>query len=288
MRLLLKSALVPVFGLMAFCALAQPEVPVAEPTEASDFDLAAPIDDITEQTLPQSRRTLPYDHVREVDVLYKQYVWRVIDVREKMNLPFAYPGKRFFEVLHEAAAQGDIPVYGTEDDRFTTRLPSSVVSAIGSSVDTIFTLNPITYQEEPQVVINTINPEDIKRFRVKEVWWFDRETSQMRVRILGIAPLYDKKDDAGNLLYEMPLYWVYYPQTRAYLTHELVFNEANVASPMSWTDLFEARIFSSYVYKTSNVLDRRLQDYLTGTELLQEGEKIKQTLFNWDQDMWQH
>ena len=34
-----------------------------------------------------------------------------------------------------------------------------------------------------------LNPEDVKRFRLKEVWFFDEETSTLQVRILGIAPL---------------------------------------------------------------------------------------------------
>ena len=46
------------------------------------------------------------------------------------------------------------------------------------------------------------------------------------------------------------------------------------------------RYFDSYVIKESNVYDRRLEDYLSGRDLLLEGEKIEEAIFNKEQDMW--
>jgi len=46
------------------------------------------------------------------------------------------------------------------------------------------------------------------------------------------------------------------------------------------------RKFSSYIFKESNVFDRRIQDYATGIDLLLEGEKIKADIFNKEHDMW--
>jgi Gliding motility associated protein GldN len=48
------------------------------------------------------------------------------------------------------------------------------------------------------------------------------------------------------------------------------------------------RRFSRYVYKESNVQNRRLQDYLQGMDLLLEGEKIKQEIFNFEHDLWSY
>ena len=86
---------------------------------------------------------------------------------------------------------------------------------------------------------------------MKEVWFFDEESSTLQVRILGIAPLIDKTDENGNFLYEKPMFWVYYPQAREILARERVFNIGNDASAITWEDLMEMRYFSSYIFKES-------------------------------------
>lgn len=256
-------------------------------TEA-DAENAGPVDDIVEKRTVLEKRVLPYDHIREADVFWEKRVWRIVDIREKMNLPFANQERPFFTILQEAAESGELTVYSVENDKFTSRLTSEEVASMGASIDTVVTFNPETYEEELQVVRNELNPEDVKRFRIKEVWFFDKESSTMQVRILGIAPLIDVKDENGNFKYEQPMFWVYYPDAREMLARERVFNVGNDASPMSWEDIMEMRFFSSYIYKESNVHNRRLEDYVSGIDLLLEADKIKQEIFNWENDLWSY
>ncbi|MCB0571098.1 MAG: gliding motility protein GldN, partial [Phaeodactylibacter sp.] len=208
------------------------------------------------------------------------------DVREKMNLPFAYPERPLFTILQEAAESGEITVYSTEDDKFSVPLTPDEVASMGASVDTIATVDPETYEETFQIVRNEVNPTDVKRFRIKEIWFFDEESSTLQVRVLGIAPLIEEFDDNGNFKYERPMFWVYYPAARQVLGREKVFNVGNDNNPMTWEDIFEMRFFSSYIYKESNEFDRRLEDYLSGVDLLMEAENIKQEIFNFEHDLW--
>ncbi len=288
MKIALKLFSFLVFGLVMIAAtpaFAQtPETTTR--TEASEPDEDAPLDDIVEKRIIYERPVLEYQPIREADVFWEKRIWRVIDVREKMNLPFSYPEEPFFTILMDAATNGEISVYSTEDDKFTHRLQGEEVASMGGSVDTVITFDPETYEEQVQVVRNDLNPEDVKRFRLKEVWFFDEQTSTMMVRILGIAPLIDINDDQGNFRYEKPMFWVYYPEIREVLARHRVFNVGNDASPTSWEDLLEMRFFSSYIYKESNVQDRRLQDYLTGVDLLLEADKIKNEIFNFEHDLW--
>ncbi len=248
-----------------------------------------PLDDVVKKEVMMERRVLPYQPVRESDIMWQRWVWRVLDIREKMNLAFAYPEEPFFKIVSDAAAKGDLPVYSTEDDKFTKRLSTEDVLNMLSKTDTIVTFDPETYEEKVQVVRNQINFEDVKRFRIKETWFFDRETSTMQVRILGIAPLIDVKDNNGNFRYESPMFWVYYPQARELFARHRVFaNGENLNATISWEDLFEMRYFASYIYKGSNVHDRRLDEYLTGVDLLLESEKIKNEIFNFEHDLWQY
>ena len=273
-------------GLAASAAEAQ--IPETVITEASGTIDEGPLDDIVQRTLMDEKPVLPYDPVREADIFWEKRIWRVIDVREKMNQPFVYPDEPFAQILLDAASNGDITVYSTEDDKFSYPLTMDEVASQMGSIDTIEAFNPDTYETEIKVVSNDLDPTDIKRFRIKEVWFFDEESSTMQTRILGIAPLKDEKGDDGEVLFEAPMFWVYYPEARQVLARHKVFNPNNDASPTSWEDLFEMRYFSSYIFKQSNVQDRRLQEYLTGVDMLLEGEKIKQEIFNFEQDLWSY
>ena len=272
----------------ASAAVANAQIPETVITESSGPVQQGPLDDIVKRTLMDEKPVLPYDPVREADIFWEKRIWRVIDVREKMNQPFMYPEMPFAKILLDAATNGEITVYSTEDDKFTYPLTMDEVGSKMGSTDTLEVFDPDTYETSIKVVQNDLNPTDIQRFRIKEVWFFDEESSTMQVRILGIAPLQDVKDENGNFQYENPMFWVYYPDARAMLARHKVFNDANDASPTSWEDLFEMRYFSSYIFKQSNVQDRRLQDYLTGVDMLLEGQKIKQEIFNFEQDLWSY
>ncbi|MFT5833167.1 MAG: gliding motility associated protein GldN [Cognaticolwellia sp.] len=264
--------------------------PTPEPvvTESSNPEADTPLDGVYERKIIEETAPLKYDNIREADVFWEKRIWRVLDVREKMNKPFVYPENPFINIMLDAAKEEKITLYSTIDDKFTEALGPNEASTIGVSVDTIITFDPETFEEQMKVVRNELNWEDIKRFRLKEVWFFDEETSTMQVRILGIAPLREVYDDQGNFKYEQPMFWAYYPELRDVLAREASFNPLNDATRMSWEDIFEMRYFSSYIYKESNVYDRRIQDYMTGVDILLEADKIKNQIFNFEHDLWSY
>jgi gliding motility associated protien GldN len=267
---------------------AQPKIEPAENKGDVPKDADAPLDGIVERKTILEKEVLPWEPVRESDVMWSKRVWRVIDVREKMNLPFVYPEEPFFTIIMKGIKDSTLRAFKTDNDKFWYKLSAQEVSTIGSRVDTITKVDPITYETKLIIAVSTLNPEDIKRYRIKEEWFFDRQYSTMKVRILGIAPLRDVMDDAGNFLFEQPLFWIRYPDCREYFGRHRVFIDGNDSNPLSWEDLFELRRFSSYVFKESNVHNRRLQDYMQGIDILLEGEKIKQEIFNYEHDLWSY
>jgi gliding motility associated protien GldN len=252
----------------------------------------APLDDIVKKDIMTERRVLAYQPLRESDVFWEKRIWRIIDVREKMNLPFTYPEDPFFKILSDAATKGDLPVYSTDEDgaKFKKRLSTDDVLSMLSKTDTVVTFDPETYEEKVQIVRNDINWEDVKRFRIKEVWFFDKETSTLQVRILGIAPMIDVRDNEGNFRFEKPMFWVYYPHARELFARHRVFTTGgNNNATISWEDLFEMRYFASYIYKESNVYDRKIEDYIPpSVDMLMESERIKNEIFNFEHDLWQY
>ncbi len=69
-------------------------------------------DDAIERNLVKDRTPLPYEYLREDDAVYREKIWREIDTREKMNLPFRYAAnedngnQRFISILFKAIQDG--------------------------------------------------------------------------------------------------------------------------------------------------------------------------------------
>ena len=265
------------------------QVPDNIMTESGTILREAPLDDITGSSIRQTKKLLPYEPLRESDVFWKKRVWRVIDVREKMNQTFSYPVRPLFQIFLDAIKNEERPMRVFADEDFKQEMVQEQIDKQLFKIDSIPIQDPVTYEITVKEVKNDINFEDIKRYRVKEIWYFDKQSSTQKVRILGIAPLIQVKSDQGSTIGETPLFWVYYPEAREYLVSEMVFNPANDASQISWEDLMEMRYFSSYIIKVSNVGDQRLQNQFgSGRDMLLESEKLKQSIFNYENDLWVH
>lgn len=237
------------------------------------------------------KQPLDYQYQREADVMWSKNIWRVVDVRQKMNLPFAYPQRPLAQIIHEAARHGEITVYDptvVNADQFKQVMSVTDAGKIGERIDTVYNLNPITFEEELTVVKTELTWDKITKYRIKEVWFFDTRTSTMQVRIIGLAPVMEYYDAAGNYMGDMTMYWIPYEELRTMFAREVVYNEHNDWQQFSWDDLFQMRRFESFIYKESNVYDRNINEYTAGIDAQIESERIKQELFEKEHDMWNY
>jgi gliding motility associated protien GldN len=268
----------------------------AEKTESSLPSEDFFIDDIVDKRLIVENRVMDYQPIREADISWEARIQRVIDTREKLNLPFRSQELNLFTTFIELIKNEELTVFS--DEKFKNPLAKEDIDKKLSSLDTITDFDYDTYTEVIKVVKNDINWENIFSYRIKEIWFFDKETSTMRQQILGIAPIYASPKDQESGIPPSPLFWVYYPEARVPLAKYRVFNENNDIAPMTWTDLFDTRVFTSYIYKRSNVLDYRLKDYyvpdpnaevdMSGIDMLLHSDKIKNELFNFEHDLWEY
>lgn len=279
-----------------------PIVVVPSTGGGSAFDSVKPSlrnDASIERNLIKDRQPLAYEHIREDDAVYRQRVWREIDTREKMNLPFRYAAdedngnQRFISILLQAIKNREITAFDVVDDRFTTPLtPAKVMESFAGGVDTVPVYDMQGNITRYEVRTREFDPDSIYQYRIKEEWVFDKESSRMFVRILGICPVKPLiSQTTGEKLGMIPLFWVYYPDCRPILSKYEAFNGKNYGARMTWEELFENRMFSSYITKTTldNPYDRRLKDYIKDPILrLLEGENIKEKIFNYEQDLWSY
>jgi gliding motility associated protien GldN len=247
-----------------------------------------------------ARTPLVYEHLRADDALFAEKVWRELDLREKMNQPFRYEARddngsqMFVDILLKAVKTGQVTAF--QDDRFSIPMPVNEVELLTSgTADTtpVYSLTDMTKIESYKVTRATFDAKSVTKLRLKEEWVFDRESSRMFCRILGIGVL--KTEYIPNTNKERgtsTLFWVYYPDMRPILTKYEVYNPKNMGqSRLTWEELFESRMFSSYITKSTidNAANRNIRQYIKDPILsLLEGDNIKDKIFNYEQDLWSY
>ncbi len=250
-----------------------------------------------------NKRPVPYDYVREADVMWSKIIWRVLDLREKQNFPLYYPTRPIDSrmnlvtlLLHGIDNEG-VTAYSTDDplNEFKQPLTKEQVDVqMGAKTDTIKVPDPNTGELVTKIIQRDRQIEAVKQIMIKEKWYFDKQHSVLKVRVLGICPILvrNKEDQFGNPTEEIEkklTFWVYYPEVRNLLANHEVYNRFNDAQYYSFDDLFFQRKFSSFIFKESNVYDNRpISSYTSGIETLWESERIKESIFKFEHDLWEY
>jgi gliding motility associated protien GldN len=293
-------------NLVAPAADTIPVVPQAQPEiDLGTVRKSLRNDDAVERNLVKDRTPLNYEHIREDDAVFRQRLWRELDVHEKMNLPFQYRGEddngsqRFISILLKAIKNGDVTAFSPIDDRFTT--PITVGEITQQLVGAPKTIQVPDWTADPDgskgimkdsVIVEEFNADNaVEKYWIKEDVVFDKESSRLHVRILGIAPLKTISNPDGSFRDVTPLFWVYYPDLRPMLAQYEAYNGKNYGARLSWEELFESRMFSSRIIKSTfeNPYDQFIAGYVKDPILrLLEGDNIKEKIFNYEQDLWSY
>jgi gliding motility associated protien GldN len=256
-----------------------------------------------------------YAPLRQADVMWSRKIWREIDMRQKINHPFYYPEnngivgsamtgdrKSLIDVIYSAVKEGSITAYGNAvyDDEFRQEMSQEEIKLIGGASETIIEVidwDAVAEGADPEQAKTTklnivpFNRNSIKKWRLKEEWFFDKQRSVMDVRIIGLAPLQEDRDEVnGQILGTFsPLFWVYFPEAREILINAEVFNLVkNNAERRTYDDIFWKRMFGSTIVKESSVMDRKINEYMVGLDALLEAERIKTEIFNIEHDLWEY
>ena len=227
--------------------------------------------------------------------------------------------KNLFDVILSAAIDGDgegnkLNLYRSGDDfresyddefQSVPMTPDEIKDLIGGKLQPTYRVdqngedsldwngNLVAYEiDDPDYVENREGEKlkrEIKKWLVKEHWFFDKQRSVMDVRIIGICPVYTITTGEENLGEEQELFWVYFPAARKYLKNALAFNMVkNEAENKTFEDIFMKRMFASTIIKEGNVMDRSIGDYMVGLDALLEAERIKEEIFNFEHDLWEY
>ncbi|MDB2427183.1 gliding motility protein GldN [Flavobacteriaceae bacterium] len=257
-------------------------------------------EDINKNMVSEGEDLLEYYEIEENDVLWSKVVYEFIDLNEKLNFPLLFPvdddkniigRKSLWRILKEyissktELAQGnnlnDIEIFSSDD--FTKKLTNSEV------------LDLMSYEQISRRT-NTTKREYVKSnqiggYNIKGMWYFDKKYSELKYRLLGIQPVGSNTEDLKRQDFkkrESPYFWIWYPTLREMLHKEMVYNDRNSATSISFDQLLISRRFSSFIYKEDNIYgNRAIRSYKDkGLQAILESERIKKEILDFEQDMW--
>lgn len=254
----------------------------------------APIDALYDDVNILNNKPIPLPSIRAADVMWSKRIWREVDFRQKFNQKFYFPietqanWKSFITVVLDALKEGQMQAYDISNTD-ELLVPITYSEIVGRQTDTLHRImqRPYPpYDEYDTVIYTEFDPTKVMRLRIKEDWYFDKQRSQMMVRIQALCPVMVKEREGQEVT--LPLFWLSYPDSRDVFAQSLVFNSNNSAMRLTFDEIFWKRLFDSYVYKEANVFDRRISQYATGVDALLESERIKQSMFEFEENLWEY
>jgi len=140
------------------------------------------VDGVTSKNSVRDRVPIAYDNIREDDKFWEKRIWQVIDIREKMNLPFQYNvedengiNQLFINILLASIKSGEITAFNPIDDRFTTPMTFEEIQSKTSGEErTVRSIDPVTGEEKMVTTRDEFDPRTIVQYKIKEVWVFDK------------------------------------------------------------------------------------------------------------------
>jgi len=249
-----------------------------------------------------NKKPIAYPNVREADIMWSKVVWRMIDLREKINQPLYYPTKmigdrmNLIELLLQSIKDGGLQAYSAPlDDPNEFKEPISyeqIMDNFDAKDKNIAVLDVTTGLTDTTSIKGEAKTDEVLQVLVKEMWFFDRKRSVLDVRIIGICPIrvyFEPEDTNKEKIQKKKLFWVKYPEARPFLAQKEVFNVFNDSEMRSFDEIFYKRFFSGFIVQESNVYNNRIvEDYTLGVESLQEAERIENLIFQFEHDLWEY
>jgi gliding motility associated protien GldN len=239
-------------------------------------------------------------------------IWREIDLREKRNHALYFPtepqgkfkslGQTILDAIdmNNPDNENALPLY-TDEYCNEKKERSEIINVLKNSKK-ILDIDPDTGEPIGEKTIDDpFTASQIMYYRLKEVWFFDKNRGELNVRILEIEPFFEYEregvtnlGDEDNVLaakQRRRLGWIKYDELRPYLAQQQYYTPSNVALNITFDDVLTwKRYFSSYIIAEGNIHnDRQIQDYIKNPrDQRLKSEEIMNQIRNYESELWEY
>lgn len=261
-------------------------------------------EDLEDSTAILKPSKIEYASITDDDVLWSKVIYEEIDLNEKLNFPLLFPLESDNNYGNKRMSLWKIIKKGINDGKikrvFNPRNDNFILSEEIKIKDSIIDKFASKYDPGDDIAQQFAGSKDIKKYRIKGVYYFDKRSSELKYKLIGLQPL--GKDLKNPKVEEpTPYFWIWYDEIRELLSQHLVFNDRNNNNSISFDDLLVNRRFNSYIYKYNNVYgDREIKDYIKPRveigeketdesyriRFILESERIKKEILDFENDMW--
>lgn len=253
-----------------------------------------------DQIMAEADGPKPYSYINPNDVVWEKNVYEAIPLDERANLIYYFPTqetddrKSLFTILKDAVIEKKITdVYQFDD--FRNKLTTEEIKKRLYRIDTTDAgKEMLSYgmQISQEYIVETeINPSDVIEYRIRGVYYFDRNAGELKYRLIGIAPLVvDVNTKGSDAEQGIELFWIFFPSARDILYQNYAYNERNQRANNNFDYLFNSRRFSSVIYKSDNIAGESIEEYVGDNAMYQllEAERIKENIRDFEDDLWSY
>ena len=238
----------------------------------------------------RAQTRFPRAKVLPTDLVWMREVYRTVDLTKNNNGALYFPvepvGNRMnlFSTIFKLLGRKKINAYEYQLDG-TERLTKDNRVNFMDVLDRFqiyYERREVEGRKDSALVIENsdIPSADVKSYFIKEVWYFDRQTSTYGSAVTALCPVLHRSEEFSSEIVKLPMFWIDYQELAPYMSDTKVMtSNLNNVPNSTLDDFFLSRKYEGDIYKTTNLQNQTLAQYCPNDSVMDaERKRIEQEL----------